>query len=119
MTRRRFRREGLVRLLHMRNVLQGSGHHPVTPRSYSGAMDALVTIANVLFVSAYFVRDVLWLRALALAGASCLAMYFYSLPQPMMNVVYWNLVYVTINATWIARLAMGRMGSAMAQGATD
>ena len=103
----------------MRNVLQGSGHHPVTPRPYSGAMDALITIANVLFVSAYFVRDVLWLRAFALAGAGCLAMYFYTLPQPLMNVVYWNLLYVTINATWLARLAMGRRGSAMAQGATD
>ena len=77
-------------------------------------MDTLVTIANLLFVSAYFVRDVLWLRALALAGAACLAMYFYSLPQPLMNVVYWNLLYVSINATWLARLAMGRIGSSMA-----
>ncbi len=103
----------------MRNVSNESGHHPVTAGSYSGAMDTLITIANLLFVTAYFVRDVLWLRALALAGAGCLATYFYTLPQPLMNVVYWNLLYVTINATWLARLAIGRVGSDMARSATD
>ncbi|MCW5620186.1 MAG: hypothetical protein KIS79_03660 [Burkholderiales bacterium] len=72
-------------------------------------MDALVTLANIAFMSAYFVRSVLWLRSLALAGAGCLAVYFYNLPQPVMQVVYWNLAYVTINAVWLMRLLMRRL----------
>jgi hypothetical protein len=83
-------------------------------------VDPLVTLANVLFVAAYFVRNMLWLRAFALGGASCLALYFYTLPTPLMLVVYWNLFYVTLNVLWIARLllaredAEGRSGSAPA-----
>ena len=71
-------------------------------------MDALVTLANLLFVSAYFVRRVIYLRSLALCGACCLALYFYTLPQPLMHVVYWNLLYVAINATWLTRLLLQR-----------
>jgi hypothetical protein len=71
-------------------------------------MDPLVTFANLLYVAAYFVRSVLWLRLFALGGACCLAMYFYTLPQPLMNVVYWNLFYVALNATWIGRLLAAR-----------
>lgn len=69
-------------------------------------MDPLVTLANLLFVSAYFVRRVIYLRALALCGACCMALYFYTLPQPLMHVVYWNLLYVAINATWLTRLLL-------------
>jgi len=81
-------------------------------------MDALVTLANLLFVSAYFVRDVRWLRTLALCGASCLATYFYTLPQPLMHVVYWNLVYVGINTVWLTRLLL-RPRRSMAGSAAD
>lgn len=71
-------------------------------------MDPLVTLANLMYVTAYFVRSVIWLRVFALAGACCLAVYFYTLPQPLMNVVYWNLFYVSLNAAWIARLLLTR-----------
>ena len=50
----------------------------------------------------------LWLRAFALGGASCLALYSYTLPTPLMQVVYWNLFYVTLNVLWIARLLLAR-----------
>jgi hypothetical protein len=71
-------------------------------------MDPLVTFANLLYVAAYFVRSLIWLRMFALAGACCLAVYFYTLPQPLMNVVYWNLFYVVLNTTWIGRLLLAR-----------
>lgn len=71
-------------------------------------MDPLVTAANLLYVAAYFVRSVMWLRLFALGGACCLAAYFYTLPQPLMNVVYWNLFYVVLNAAWIGRLLLAR-----------
>ena len=73
-------------------------------------MEPLVTLANSLFVAAYFVRNMLWLRAFALGGASCLALYFYTLPTPLMQVVYWNLFYVTLNLAWIGRLVVARSG---------
>lgn len=71
-------------------------------------MDFLVTLANLFFVTGYFMRDVMWLRTFALSGASCLALYFYTLPQPLMTVVYWNVFYVVLNTCWIAWLLFGR-----------
>ena len=67
-------------------------------------MEPLLTIANVFYVFAYFVRKTLWLRALSLAGTSCLIAYFLTLPEPLMRVVYWNALYAVINAVWIGRL---------------
>lgn len=71
-------------------------------------MDPLLSIANLLYLVAYFVRDVLWLRLLSLVGASCLMLYFYVQPQPFMQVVYWNLLFVGLNLYWIGRLALER-----------
>jgi hypothetical protein len=69
-------------------------------------VDIPVTLANLCFISAYIVRSVLWLRVFALTGAACLATYFYNLPHPLMNVVYWNLVYVGINTCWLGYLVL-------------
>lgn len=71
-------------------------------------MDVLVTLANACYISAYLVRSVFWLRVFALTGSSCLAVYFYTLPDPLMNVVYWNLVYVCINLCWLGYLTVVR-----------
>lgn len=67
-------------------------------------MEFFLTTANVLYVFAYFVRSTLWLRTLSLGGTSCLIVYFLTLPEPLMRVVYWNALYVVINAVWIGRL---------------
>lgn len=72
-------------------------------------MDPLLNIANLLYLSAYFVRDILWLRLLSLVGATCLMLYFYVQPQPFMQVVYWNLLFVGINLYWVGRLALERV----------
>jgi len=79
-------------------------------------VEPLLTAANVLYVFAYFVRNTLWLRALSLAGTSCLIAYFLTLPEPLMHAVYWNLVYVIMNVVWIGRLLLrpglpGRAGT--------
>lgn len=82
-------------------------------------MDFLITLANLLFVSAYFVRRVIYLRSLALCGACCLALYFYTRPQPLMQVVYWNLLYIAINATWLTRLLLRRPAPRVPRSAPD
>jgi hypothetical protein len=71
-----------------------------------GPMEFLLTIANVLYVFAYFVRKTLWLRALSLAGTSCLLAYFLTLPVPLMQAVYWNTLYAVINVVWIGRVLL-------------
>jgi hypothetical protein len=69
-------------------------------------MEFLLTIGNLLYVFAYFVRRTLWLRVLSLAGTSCLLAYFLTLPVPLMKVVYWKTLYAVINAAWIGRLLL-------------
>lgn len=71
-------------------------------------MDALVVVANLLYIGAYFVKDMLRLRILSLGGACLLALYFSLREQPLMNVAVWNLFYVTLNAVWIWRLIRER-----------
>jgi hypothetical protein len=71
-------------------------------------MEFLLTIGNLLYVFAYFVRRTLWLRVLSLAGTSCLLAYFLTLPVPLMKVVYWNTLYAIINVVWIGRLLLRR-----------
>lgn len=71
-------------------------------------MDLLVNLANVLYVIAYFTLDMLRLRLLTVTAAICLAIYFYSQPVPMLNVVAWNVVFILLNVSQIARLTLGR-----------
>ncbi|MBA1146128.1 hypothetical protein H0Z60_03545 [Ectothiorhodospiraceae bacterium WFHF3C12] len=77
-------------------------------------MEHLVTAANGLFIASYFVRNLLLLRALSLAGASCLLAYFYTLPEPLMHLVYWNAFYCALNVVWVLRLLYERSRDARA-----
>ena len=43
--------------------------------------------------------------ARSLGGTLCLMIYFYTLPEPVMQVVYWHLLFAAINGWWIVRLA--------------
>ena len=70
-------------------------------------MEPLLTAANLLYVLAYFVRSTLHLRVLSLGGTSCLIVYFLTLPEPLMQVIYWNVLYAVINVVWIGRLLTG------------
>lgn len=71
-------------------------------------MDALIYVANGLNLLSYFVRDILHLRALTVTAVVCLALYFASRPQPLMEVVYWNLFFLGMNAFQIARIVRDR-----------
>ena len=71
-------------------------------------MDALVTVANVLNVTGYFVKDRLWLRLLSFAACCCLTRYFTLRPEPLTDVVCWNLFFATVNAVLLWRLAAAR-----------
>ena len=66
-------------------------------------MDYLINLANALYVAAYFMRDIRWLRAFTILASSLLAAYFYFRPEPLMVAVYWNLFFGGLNAYHLAR----------------
>jgi ABC transporter substrate binding protein/Popeye protein conserved region len=72
-------------------------------------IDLLIHAANVLYLFAFMVRDILWLRILALVAAACLIPYFYFRPEPLMTPIYWNLVFTALNIYWICRLLLERL----------
>jgi len=76
-------------------------------------MDILIYIANGMNLLGYCMKDILRLRLMMLAAASCLAAYFYSRPEPLMTVVYWNLFYVGLNLFQIAQLLRARPRTAI------
>ena len=71
-------------------------------------MEILINAANILYVTAYFTMDMLRLRILTVTAATCLAVYFYSQPVPMLNVVAWNVFFMLLNLTQIVRLMLAR-----------
>jgi hypothetical protein len=76
-------------------------------------MEILIYIANGMNLLGYCMKDILRLRLMMLAAASCLAAYFYTRPDPLMTVVYWNLFYVGLNLFQIAQLLRARLKSAI------
>jgi hypothetical protein len=71
-------------------------------------MEILINAANILYVTAYFTMDMLRLRILTVTAACCLAVYFYSQPVPMLNVVAWNVFFIVLNLIHIARILLAR-----------
>ena len=72
-------------------------------------IDLLIHAANVLYLFAFMVRDILWLRILTVVAAACLIPYFYFRPEPLMVPIYWNLVFTALNIYWICRLLLERL----------
>jgi hypothetical protein len=75
-------------------------------------MEALVYVANLLYLGSYFVQDMLRLRALTIVAAICLVGYFASRPEPLITVVCWNLFFVALNLMQIGRLLAARRRTA-------
>jgi hypothetical protein len=70
--------------------------------------DLLIHVANVLYLLAFTVRDVLWLRSLSVAASVFLLPYFYFQPVPLMTPIYWNLAFTALNLFWIVKLVLER-----------
>ena len=69
-------------------------------------MEALVYIANVLYLASYFMSDLLRLRLrlLTVTAACVLVAYFSLQPEPMITVICWDLFYVALNMFQIFRI---------------
>ena len=73
-------------------------------------MEILINAANLLYLVAYVVRDVLLLRTLTVLAASCLIPYLYFREEPLLTAVYWNLLFIGLNVVWITRLSLEHLG---------
>lgn len=71
-------------------------------------MDALITLANLIYLLSYFVQDMLRLRILTIFGAFILLGYFWMRPEPIMAVVYWNSFFILLNGFQVARILYQR-----------
>lgn len=71
-------------------------------------MEYFIHVANILYIFSYLVRDILWLRILIVSAISCVIPFYYFQPVPLMEPVYWNLVFVSINIVQITILLLER-----------
>ena len=69
-------------------------------------MDMLINAANVLYVFAYFTKDMVRLRCLTLLAAACLIAYFASRPEVLWTVVAWNTFFFVLNLFQLGRLLL-------------
>ena len=71
-------------------------------------LDILASVANVVYLASYSVRDILWLRIFSIVGGALLLPYYYLQVNSLWTAIGWNLVFISINAFWIAKLFMER-----------
>ncbi len=60
-------------------------------------LNALDNLSNLLFLGAYWVKDILWLRLLAMTGSLVLIPYYLLQPKPLWNPVIWSCVFISIH----------------------
>ena len=68
-------------------------------------MTIFIHIANVLYLSSYLVKDILWLRALTIVGGLTIIAYYVFMPSPVWAAIAWNVLFLLINA-WQIRLLL-------------
>ncbi len=71
-------------------------------------MEALINLANLIFILSYFVQDLVRFRLLTITAVVCLATYFLLLPEPPMTIVYWNVFFILLNAFQLGRILAER-----------
>jgi len=69
----------------------------------------LLNTANVLYIFCFGVRDVLWLRMLAIAAMVLLLPFYANQPEPMISCMVWQTVFIAINLYWVVVIIRERM----------
>lgn len=69
----------------------------------------LLNSANVLYIFCFGVRDVLWLRMLAIAAMVLLLPFYANQPEPMISCMIWQAVFIAINMYWVVVIVRERM----------
>jgi hypothetical protein len=71
-------------------------------------LDSFIHAANILLLAAYSVRDILWLRALAVASSLAAIPYFLLQPTPLWAAFGWSVLFTAINIFQLWRLILER-----------
>ena len=69
-------------------------------------VDSLIHLGNALYVVAFAVKDILWLRIITVIGALALSFAFYF--QKLTSAIGWELVFAAINIVWIVLIIRER-----------
>ena len=56
-------------------------------------------LANLIFVGAYWVKDILWLILLSIVGSLTVIPYYLLRTKPLWTPAMWSCVFISINAT--------------------
>ena len=67
-------------------------------------MEALVSLANILYVATYFTQNLLRLRLMTLCAGCCLITYHACRPEPLLTIIGWNVFFVSLNLVQLIRL---------------
>jgi Popeye protein conserved region len=62
-------------------------------------LNVLDNLANLIFVSAYWVKDILWLRLLAILGSLVVIPYYLLQKEPLWTPMMWSCIFISIHAT--------------------
>ncbi|MEM9300932.1 MAG: cyclic nucleotide-binding domain-containing protein [Pseudomonadota bacterium] len=72
--------------------------------------DLLAHFAMLLFCISYLFRDIFWLRFFSIIGSTAEIAFFYLVPEePIWVYIFWNGVFVTLNAGHLILLARERV----------
>ena len=63
------------------------------------SLNVLDDVSNLIYVGAYWVKDILWLRLLAMVGSLLLIPYYLLQPEPLWTPFMWSCVFISIHAT--------------------
>ncbi len=61
-------------------------------------LNVLDNLANLIFVSAYWVKDILRLRLLAIVGSLVVIPYYLLQKDPLWTPMIWSCVFISIHA---------------------
>lgn len=70
--------------------------------------DNLIHLTYVIYLLAYVVRDILYLRLLTIVAVVLESLYFYLLPQTLWAPILWSVAFAAVNIYQVAALAHSR-----------
>jgi Cyclic nucleotide-binding domain len=62
-------------------------------------LNALDNMANLIFIGAYLVKDILWLRLLSILGSLVVIPFYLLQSEPLWTPTIWSCVFISIHAT--------------------
>ena len=101
----------MVRTVVYDSIIRHLGH--LATRKILVLNSILLNSANVLYVFCFGVRDVLWLRILAIAAMLLLLPFYANQNEPMISCMVWQLVFISINVYWVVVIIRERLPPTM------